>query len=365
MADGPKTALCLPGGGLTGALYQIGALAALSDGIVGLDGQSFSMYLGHSSGATVLAALAGGTHIDRLYRALLDPDDNFFPLERDHLFRIDIDEWSDALKTSWVALRHAFARFSARSGSMKAETPGHLYLWEQLDRLADSLPAGLFTLDRYERFLAEFFLRRGVPNAFRAMPRALRIATYDVDSGERVVFGSEGNEDIPVSLACAASLALPPFYSPVRVGDRHFIDGGLGSMGQLDVAAEAGVTLSIVVNPLVPLSVDRRAVPTGHGVKQSVRDKGLFWVMNQASRIGAHARLWQNVEQVERKTGMRVLVLEPSPSDVLLFLHNPANLAARRAILEYAYRTTRERVSEWMQRHQEVMQRHGFRAAGA
>lgn len=359
----PKTALCLPGGGLTGALYQIGALAALADGVLGLDGQSFSLYLGHSSGATVSAALAGGITIDRLYRALLDPVDNFFPLTRDHLFHMDLDEWSAALGTTWVALRHALARLTSRGGATKAETPGHLYLWEQMDRLSDSLPAGLFTLDRYERFLAEFFLRRGIPNAFRVLPRALRIATYDVDSGERVIFGSEGHEDIPVSLACAASLALPPFFSPVRIGERHFIDGGLGHVAQLDVAAEAGVELAIVVNPMVPLSVEHRAVPTGHGVKQSVRDKGLFWVMNQANRIGAHARLLQNVEQIERRTGMRVLVLEPSPSDVLLFLHNPANLAARRAILEYAYRTTRERTAEWMERHKDVIARLGWAAA--
>ena len=71
--SGPKTALCLPGGGITGALYQIGALAALQDGIQGLDGQSFSLYLGQSSGASVAAALAGGIEVDRLYRALLDP----------------------------------------------------------------------------------------------------------------------------------------------------------------------------------------------------------------------------------------------------------------------------------------------------
>ena len=213
-AKTPKTALCLPGGGLTGALYQIGALAALADGVLGLDGQSFSFYLGHSSGATVSAALAGGITVDRLYRALLDPVDNFFPLERGHLFRVDVDEWRRALATSWVALRHAAARLSARRDAPVPETPGHLYLWEQIDRMDDSLPAGLFTLDRYERFLAEFFLRRGIPNAFRAVPRPLRIPVYDVDSGERVVFGAEGHEDMPVSLACAASLALPPFFRP-------------------------------------------------------------------------------------------------------------------------------------------------------
>ncbi|WP_235879962.1 patatin-like phospholipase family protein [Polyangium aurulentum] len=356
----PKTALCLPGGGLTGALYQVGALAALQDGVRGLDGQSFSLYLGQSSGASVASALAGGIPIDRLYRALLDPVDNFFPLERGHVFRVDLDEWRRTLSTSWVAVRHALARLASRS-DVSPQAPSHLYLWEQIDRLSDSLPAGLFSLDRYERFLAEFFLRRGIPNSFRAMPRPLRIATNDIDSGERVLFGSEGYDDVPVSLACAASLALPLFFSPVRIGDRHYIDGGLGRVAHLDIAADAGVDLAIVVNPMVPVSVAHRAVPTGHGVRQSVRDKGLLWVFNQAIRIGAHARLQQEVaQQVRQRDGMRVLVLEPEPTDVLLFLHNPANLAARRAILEYAYRTTRERIAVWMERHHDEVARIGW-----
>jgi hypothetical protein len=42
-----------------------------------------------------------------------------------------------------------------------------------------------------------------------------------------------------------------------------------------------------------------------------------------------------------------VLVLEPEPADVMLFLHNPTNFEARRAILEHAYKSTRERASKW------------------
>jgi NTE family protein len=359
---GPQTALCLPGGGITGALYQIGALAALQDGIQGLDGQSFSLYLGQSSGASVAAALAGGIEVDRLYRALLDPASDFFPLERGHIFHIDIDEWRRALGTTWVALRHAAARLVARTDPT-TPAPAHLYMWEQIDRFADSLPSGLFTLDKYEHFLAECFLRRGVPNEFRSMPRPLRIAAHDVDSGERVVFGADANDDIPVSLACAASLASPLFFSPVRIGDRHFIDGGLGHVAHLDIAVEMGVDLAIVVNPMVPVSVGRRAVPTGHGVQESIRDKGLFWVQNQATRIGAHVRLRQHVEEIRQKTSMKVLVLEPEPTDVLMFLHNPANLAARRAILEVAYRTTRDRIEGWMERNRGVVERLGWKPA--
>jgi predicted acylesterase/phospholipase RssA len=362
----PKVALCLPGGGLSGALYQVGALAALEDGVVGFGGQSFALYVGLSSGATVAASLAGGIPIERIYRALLDPVDNFFPLERGHIMRLDLDEWNRTLATGWVALRHGITRLATR-GDDAPNPPRNMLLLEQMDRLYDSLPAGLFGLDRYERFLAEFFLRRGIPNSFRAMPRPLRIATYDLDSGQRVMFGAPGWEDVPVSLACAASLALPVFFSPVRIGNRHYIDGGVGHGAHLDVAADAGADLTILVSPLVPVHTTNRAVPTGHGVRMSVRDKGMFWVFNQAMRIGAHARIHQDVRAVSSRTDREpaptVMVLEPEPTDTLLFLHNPANLSARRAILEYAYKTTRERVARWIDRHHTVVERLGWRAA--
>ena len=356
MSD-PKAicALSLPGGGLTGALYQIGALAALEDALQGR--VDFKLFIGSSSGASVASALAGGIAPDRLYRALLDPVDNFFPLERHHILRLDFDEWRRTLTTSAMALRTALARLSSRRDPGSSE-PAHLFFWEQVDRLNDSLPAGLFRLDRYERLLAEFFLRRGIPNTFKTLPAALRVAAYDVDSGERVVFGSKGHDDVSISLACSASLALPLFFSPVRIGDRHYLDGGLGHVAHLDVAEAEGASLCIVVNPLVPVSTAHQAVPTGHGVRASVRDKGPLWVFNQSLRVGAHARLHQ---EVARSKNVEVLVLEPEPSDVMLFLHNPTNLQARRAILEYAYRTTRDRVAVWIDKHRSVADRFGWR----
>jgi predicted acylesterase/phospholipase RssA len=367
----PICALSLPGGGLTGALYQVGALAALEDGVASGDGPRYAACIGSSSGASVAAALAGGIAVDRLYRALLDPVDNFFPLERGHLLRMDLDEWRRALSTGLVALRHALRRVVSRSevgsgwGASERWTstaPPHLFLWEQVDRLNDSLPAGLFRLDRYERLLAQVFLRRGIPNDFRSMPTALRIAAHDLDSGERAVFGAEGRAHVPVSLACAASLALPLFFSPVRIDGRHYLDGGLGHVAHLDVAADLGASLCIVVNPLVPVTAAHGTVPTGHGAGGSVRDKGLLWVFNQSMRVGAHARLHQEVARAAAG-GMHVLVVEPEPTDVVLFLHNPVNFDARRAILEYAYRTTRERIAEWFEKNRAVVERFGWRAA--
>lgn len=360
-----RLALCLPGGGFTGALYQVGALAALGDGMREVSGREYSVYIGSGTGATVAAALAGGIDVDRVYKALLDPADPFFPLERGHILQLDLHEWRRTIDTGWVAIRHALARLSTRQPAGPAAPP-HLTILEQMDRLNDSLPAGLFRLDRYERFLAEFFLRRGIPNSFRAMPRELLVAASDLDTGERVLFGAEGHRDVPVSLSCAASMALPLFFSPVRIGDRHYLDGGLGHVAHLDVAEAKGANLAIVVNPLVPVSTAKGGVPTGHGVGESVRDKGMLWTYNQAMRIGAHARLHQDVARYSAApSGMRVLVLEPRPTDALLFMHNPAaNIAARRAILEYAYRTTRERIAEWTAENRPVLERLGWKVGG-
>lgn len=355
-----KLSLCLPGGGFTGALYQIGALAGLSDGMQGVSGQSFAHYLGSGTGATVAAALAGGTAVDRIYKALLDPADPFFPLERGHIVQLDLYEWRRAIDTGWVAIRHMLARFSFRQATSPGSSPTLTFL-EQMDRLEDSLPAGVLRLDKYERFLAEFFLRRGIPNTFRSMPRELYVAAHDLDTGDRVLFGSEGYRDVPVSLACSASMALPLFFSPVRIGDRHYLEGGLGHVAHLDVAEQKGIDLAIVVNPLVPVSTEKGGVPTGHGVGESVRDKGMFWTYNQAMRISAHNRLHQDVARYAQGSGMRVLVLEPRPTDALLFMHNPAaSIPARRAILEYAYRTTRERIAEWTSENKVLIERLGW-----
>jgi len=86
-------------------------------------------------------------------------------------------------------------------------------------------------------------------------------------------------------------------------------------------------------------------------------------VFNQSMRVGAHARLHQEVARLHASGTMQVLVLEPEPTDVRLFLHNPVNIGARRAILEYAYRTTRERIALWIEKNRAVVDRFGWRAA--
>lgn len=362
-----RVALVLPGGGVSGALYQVGALAALEDGTSRArpdpgayeapEPQQFACYIGHASGSILAAALAGGISANRLYRALLDPADPFFPLERRHVLAFDTDEWQRMLKTALLAVRYGVPGL----GKPNPLTVGPAErVMAELDRLADSLPAGLFKLDRFERFLGEFFARRDIPNAFSGMPRPLRVIAHDLDSGAKAVFGGPGLTHVPLSLACAASCALPLFFSPVRIGDRHYVDGGLCSMTHFDVAAAEGAEFAIVVNPRVPVSTRGGAVPTGHGAGRSVRDKGLLWINNQARRMANQAML--DRELASPPPNMGVLLIQPRADDTPLFLTNQRSFEARRQVLEHAYRTTRARLSEWLEENAAVASRVGLSA---
>ena len=333
-----KIALCLPGGGATSAMFQIGALAAFEDSVEGLEVNGFDFYVGSSGGASVAAALAGGLPVQRIYRAFLDPADVYFGLERKHLLRVDLGEWRRTLVSALSALRHGASSLLSRNS---APTPPAL--WEELDRLYDSLPAGLFTLDGYERFLEDFFVRRGVPNSFYGMPRPLRIMAHDLDSGRLAIFGQGDSAEVSVTRACIASMAVPPFFSPVRIGERHYINAGAGQIAHLEVAIEHGANVLVVVNPMVASSVAQ--VPTGHGHRDSLRDKGMMWVLNQAIRIGIHKIVREECARIESEGRAKVILIEPSPEDCILFMYNPASFDARRAILEYAYRHTRSELA--------------------
>ncbi len=349
----PKIALCLGGGGVTGAMYQIGALAALEDAVEGLEAHGLDLYVGASSGAGVAAVLAGGRPIQRIYRAILDPSDDYFPLERKHLLRTDLAEWRRTFSSAWSAMQQGVSGLVGKDPSSPAA------LWEQLDRFNDSLPAGFFSLDAYERFLEDFFVRREVPNTFSAISKPLRVVAHDLDSGEQVLFGEPGNDHVPVTRACIASMALPPVFSPVRIGARHYIDAGAAQVAHIDVAVAEGADVVIVVNPMVP--VVAQDVPTGHGPRSSLRDKGMLWVLSQAMRISVHKLMQEACARIKTNSNVEVILIEPEPTDGILFLHSPASFGARRAILEYGYRTTRLRVSRWLSVGSAAADRAGWR----
>jgi predicted acylesterase/phospholipase RssA len=339
-------------------MYQVGCLAALEDRIQSFSAGGFDVYVGTSSGAAVATALAGGLPVQRLYRALLDPADDFFPLSRNHLLRIDIAELLRGFGTTISAARRII--------SSAATNPLDVNVWQELERFVDSLPAGVFTLDPYERFLAEFMTRRGIPHYFPDLPRTLYIVANDLDAGQRAVFGQGNLRDAPIPRAIAASSALPILYAPIRHDGRDYIDGGIGEVAHADLAQADGCDLIIVVNPLVPVHAGTTGldVPTGHGPKRRVRDKGLLWVYEQAIRMRSEARLHTSLVQAQASApGTRFLVIEPKQTDATLFMYSPMNFAERRAILEEGYTSTARMLADPSSPIRQALEERGFKCS--
>src|SRR3954469_24732753 len=149
---GVRTALCLCGGGITGGMFEIGALAALDDFFApaaGEDTRSFSVndfdvYVGTSAGAFLATVLASGMPIKRLFRGILDDDRSVLPANRTDIFRFDMRQGLGILRDLSGVLLSAASRMARRQFMM----PGEL-----LGDLLDVLPAGLFSLSHYEKYL--------------------------------------------------------------------------------------------------------------------------------------------------------------------------------------------------------------------
>ena len=74
--------------------------------------------------------------------------------------------------------------------------------------------------------------------------RVLRVTAIDVATGELVVF--DGDSGVDLVDAVAASCAVPGAWPPVTIGDRRYIDGGIGSTINLHVADDCAEAVVLV-----------------------------------------------------------------------------------------------------------------------
>lgn len=82
----------------------------------------------------------------------------------------------------------------------------------------------------------------------------LRVAAVDARTGHRVVFGAPGAPDAGVADAVAASCAVPGLFQPVRIGGRDYVDGGVWSPTNLDIAPVRPGTRVLCLVPTAALT---------------------------------------------------------------------------------------------------------------
>jgi predicted acylesterase/phospholipase RssA len=359
-----RTALCLCGGGITGGMYETGALAALDDFFARPSGDEraftvndFDVYVGTSAGAFLATALADGIRARRLFRAILDDDEAFFPARRHDIYRFDVRQGLGIVRDlAGIAVTSLMRTARGRVGIS--------VIGELIADLIDALPAGVFSLRHYEKFLDNFLRHHGLPTRFAEVRRELYITANDLDSGHRVIFGQGELADIPVAKAICASSAIPLFFEPVRFRGRDFVDGAVGKIAHADIALARGADLIIVINPLVPFhnDPDREDLPTPIVGAHHLRDKGMLAVYMQASKMSTRASLAQELRRYQAShPHATVLLLAPEEAEGDMFLQNPMNFSSRRRVLRYGYESTARQLRAQREVYEAAFGRHAVR----
>jgi NTE family protein len=320
--DVPKRALVLAGGGVVGGMYEVGALAALDEGLPNFRTNDFDLYVGSSAGAVVSSLMANQIRPLDLYQILDQGRDDPLNFHRGSVYHKGA--FSSAARNffqlAWAVGRRAVTKFTM-------EWP------DILARSAHDMPTGFFSLQPFELFMREAFAGKGLSNSFRTCPRHLLIPAIDLDRARRAVFGAGALMDVPISQAIAASSAIPGFFEPFPIDGRDYVDGDVGHTGHADLAVEWGAMIVVLVNPAVPLRV---------GEDSDVRRRGMYGIMEQAGHITSVRILELGLAELRlRKPQVEFHLIQPDarPSP----LSGPAmGFEASRAALRFGYTSTKE-----------------------
>jgi len=351
-----KTALVLGGGGFTGGVYEIGALRALDLLSVNRTVNQFDVYVGTSAGSFVAAMAANGITPEEMMRVV----DQQVPTP----FR-DVDVGT-LLRPNLAQLARTGVLLPWELLKVARQLAGNIGAISALDvvlGLAEALPSGLYSGAGVERYVRAVLTDPDRTDDFRALETELYLAATDLDTCERIVFGAEDWEDVPISTAVRASTALPMVYAPVKVRDRELVDGGIVSTTNVDIAVEAGAKFVVVVNPLVPYVNDfSTTVSSLFGSRaRHVSDMGFPQIGYQAFKLLAYQRLHEMARQWEQRyPGVDIVLIEPEPNDELMFQTSVMNYASRVEIARHGFESVTLKLASDYDELRAVCERHGI-----
>jgi NTE family protein len=193
-------ALVLGGGGVTGVAWEIGMLAGLT--AAGIDLGGADVVIGTSAGSVVGALLTGGPTPQEMYAAQLEPPVAEIPAR---LGLGTIVRWGLA-----AAGKRDEQRSRARVGAMALA--------------ARTVPEA----DRRAVLAARLPIRDWPA-------RRLLVTAVDAHTGEFVVF--DRDRGVELIDAVGASCAVPGVWPPVTIDGSRYIDGGVRSPVNVDLAA--------------------------------------------------------------------------------------------------------------------------------
>jgi NTE family protein len=212
-----KNAIVLGGGGVTGIAWELGILVGLAR--AGINLRDTDLVIGTSAGSVVGAILASGVDLESILaeQNTPAPREAQIPANMDQVLAVFGVLFDTSLKPNEAR---------AKVGKMALEA-----------EVGDE-----------ETYIRRFD-NRLLATPWPTSPRLI-ITGVDAASGEPVKWDAASN--VPLIRAVAASCAVPCIFPPVTIGDRRYIDGGVRSANNADLAAGAASVL--VVAPMLAFS---------------------------------------------------------------------------------------------------------------
>ncbi|MEN8706977.1 MAG: patatin-like phospholipase family protein [Nocardioides marinisabuli] len=234
-------ALVLGGGGITGIAWETGLLAGLADAGVDLTGAD--RVVGTSAGSIVGSQVTSDTPLDELYRRqLLEPGHPEGPTEA-----------ALAAIGPRVLATYAVAVLRSRRDP------------EVFGRLLGSRAVRAAARGRTPSIAERYDQVRQRLTTTTWPERDLVVTAVDAATGELAAF--RGGGDVGLEDAVNASCAVPCVYPPIPIGGRTYVDGGMRSGANADLAAGC--------DPVVVLSPLDRSVGPLRSARQQLADLGV------------------------------------------------------------------------------------------
>ena len=205
----------LAGGGLAGIGWETGILRGIADESPGTAETllNVDVLVGTSAGSTVAAQVGSGLGLDALFdRQTAPPTAELDP-------GVGIDEIAELFVTAMLTPNTTTAEKLQKIGAIALSTATVTEAVRR-DVIAQRLPS------------------HDWPD------RVLRISAIDAETGELVSF--DRHSGVGLVDAVAASCAVPAVWPPVTIGGRRYMDGGVGSSVNMDLANDCDVAVVLV-----------------------------------------------------------------------------------------------------------------------
>lgn len=303
----PRYGLVLGGGGVLGAAWTTGALAALEQE-TGWDPRGAELTVGTSVGSVLAALLGAGAPVSDLSEHHRGRAPATGPLAGH-----DLDYETVVGRGVPPAPRPRLG-----SGRLLARSAPRLRRFPPLAVLSALAPLGRSSVAAVGG-LVEALVGDG------GWPDGIQVVAMDYATGRRVPFGRSDAPPAPVPDAVMASCAIPGWFRPVTIGGRRYVDGGVCSMTNADLAAREGLDRIYILAPMATHGLDR---PSSTAARLERRLRRAV-TRRLASEIGKIAH-----------TGVPVTVLTPGPEDLAAMGANVMNPRHRHTVLETSLRTS-------------------------